>query len=354
MADKDKREIGLKAIATAREERSRSKTGRITGPVWLFAGGAVLVVVIVAWLFSDRSLGTNKDDLLARQRADAASLGAKWDPLRDKIEAITLEAAKGFKGELIAPDAASWDFRSVPGIYLRVRVADAKDVTSLRKAARESVKDAFTSCLLREPNAVQAALVKGEPDASTFPEQPWNLRQAYQATRILSEDWVKEVKESSDKLRLRVFEQQYEKAQRDEIPMAIDIVTRAQFFLLVLDEDVPEAKELADGGKITPEVLQQVAHPARVHVVNLKTNAEVVRVERTGDADFVFAGERAVVDPEVRAAMKRQVNNCALAREVWAAIKPPKPDAADAGAASVGDAGTKAATDAGTKADAGP
>ena len=145
-----------------------------------------------------------------------------------------------------------------------------------------------------------------------------------------------------------------EKAQREEIPMAIDIVTRAQFFLLVLDEDVPEAKEMADGGKITQEVLQQVAHPARVHVVNLKTNAEVVRVERTGDADFVFAGERAVIDPEVRAAMKRQVNNCALAREVWAAIKPPKAEPTDGGVTSAADAGAKAATDAGTKTDAGP
>lgn len=325
MADKEKRELGLKAIKSAREERARSKHGRVTGPVWLAAGGAVLVVVVVAWLLSDRSLGKAKEELLAKQHADVAALGPKWFPLRDRIEGFTLEAAKEFKGDYVAPNAATWDFRTVPGIYLRMRVADAKNVDSLRKQARESVKDAFTSCLLREPNAAHDALTRGEPDASTLPDQPWNLRQAYRATRILGDDWANEIRESTDKLRLRVFKQQYDKAQREEIPTAIDIVTRAQLYLFVLDEDVPEAKELSDGGTITEDALQQVAHPARVHVVDLKTGNEVVRLRRTAEADFVFAGERTVTDPDVRAAMKRQVNNCALAQDVWSAIQPAKP-----------------------------
>jgi len=37
--------------------------------------------------------------------------------------------------------------------------------------------------LLRSTNA---AAVADAPDAAAFPEQPWNLRQAYTATRILS------------------------------------------------------------------------------------------------------------------------------------------------------------------------
>jgi hypothetical protein len=56
--------------------------------------------------------------------------------------------------------------------------------------------------------------------------------------------------------------------------------------------------------------------------VNLKTGQEVIRLRRSAEADFRFAGERAVADPSVRAAMKRQVNNCALAQVVWASIKP--------------------------------
>jgi hypothetical protein len=59
--------------------------------------------------------------------------------------------------------------------------------------------------------------------------------------------------------------------------------------------------------------------------VNLKNGNTLLRLRRSGEASFMFAGERAVTDPETRAAMQRQVNNCALAQQVQAAI------AADAG-----------------------
>jgi hypothetical protein len=319
----DKRELGLKAVHSARAERSKSKYGKIPGPVWLVAGGAVVVTLILAWQLSDRTLSTEKEEILSQQRAAVSTVGAEWYPLRDKLEKITLDAAARYEGDKVDFDAAKMDFRSAPGIYLRLRVDEAKDVESLRKHAKDSVKDAFTGCLLREPNA---ALARGDADAGFGPDQPWNLRQAYTSTRILTDDWAKEVKASEDKDRLRVFRQQYDKAKRDEIPLAIDIIKRAQFFLLVLDEDVPEAREVAqdsrDAGTITEEALQQVPHPARVHIVNLRTGAEIARVRKTAEADFQFVGEQAVRDPEIRAAMKRQVNNCALAQQVWGAIRP--------------------------------
>lgn len=318
----EKRQVGLKAVTQARAERQRSKTGRISGKVWLAGGAGIVLTILVAYFASDRRLGTAKEELLAQQRAAVTTVGKEWEPLRDKIEKITLDAAKDYAGDVVDPEAAKWDFRSVPGIYLRLRVDDAKDAKTLRDKARDSLKDAFTGCLLRESNT---ALAKGEPDAGTAPDQPWNLRQAYASTRVLTPEWVDEVRNSGDELRLRVFQQQYEKAKRDEIPLAIDIIKRAQFYLLVLDEDVPEAKEYAgDAGTITEEALQQVAHPARVTIVNLKTGAVMVRLKKSAEAGFVFAGEHQVFDPEVRAAMRRQVNNCALAQEVWASIKAPK------------------------------
>ena len=326
----DKRELGLKAVHSARADRKSNKYGKISGPAWAVGGGLVVAAIVISYLVSDRSLGAAKEEILSQQRAAVATVGAEWTPLRDKIEKITVEAANAeAKDDMVDPEAAKWDFRGLPGIYLRLRLADAKNVDSIRKNARESVKDSFTGCLLRYTNT---ALAKGEADAATLPDQPWNLRQAYQATRVMNDDWAKEVKDSSDKDRLRVFQQQYDKAKRDEIPMAIDIVKRAQFYLLVLDEDVPEARDLAgDAGKITEEALQQVPHPARVHVVNLKTGKELARLRREPEAGFQFVGEGQVRDPATIAAMKRQVNNCQLAQEVWTAIRPPPPDAADAG-----------------------
>lgn len=325
----NKKQIGLRAISSARDDRAHKKAPRITGPVWLAAGGAIAVTLVAAWLFSDRSLAKAKEELLMQQRAAVATVGKEWYPVRDRIEKITLDATGPYRGDFVDPEVRRWDFRSSPGIYLRLRLDEAKDAKSLREHAKESVRDSFTGCLLREPNA---ALARGEPDAGFGPDQPWNLRQAYASTRVLNDEWTNEVKEAGDDLRLRVFEQQYDKAKREEIPLAIDIVKRAQFFLLVLDEDVPEAKDFAgDAGVITEEALQQVGHPARVTIVNLKTGAELVRVRRTSEASFVFAGDHAVADPEVRAAMRRQVNNCALAQDVWASIRPPSENKGEPG-----------------------
>jgi len=111
--------------------------------------------------------------------------------------------------------------------------------------------------------------------------------------------------------------------ERDEIPLAIDVVKRAQFFLLVLDEDVPEAARLAEGGAITEEALQLVPHPARVYLYDLAGGKEIARVRREGASRIIPVGERMVTDPETREAMQRQANNCALANLVTAALAPP-------------------------------
>ncbi len=323
-----KRELGLKAVHSARAERSKSKYGKIEGPVWLVAGGAVIVTLVIAYLLSDRTLQAEKDDILSQQRAAVSTVGAEWYPLRDKLEKITLDAAASFEGDKVDLEAAKMDFRASPGLYLRLRVAEAKDAASIRKYANDSAKDGFSGCLLREPNE---ALARGDVDAGAAAEQPWNLHRAYSATRVMTEEWANEVKAAEDKDRLRVFRQQYDKAKRDEIPLAIDIIKRAQFYLLVLDEDVPEARELSDGGVITEEALQQVPHPARVLIVNLRTGATIARLRRTAEAGFEFVGERPVHDPDTRAAMKRQVNNCALAQSVWSALRPTNDTDADAG-----------------------
>ena len=96
---------------------------------------------------------------------------------------------------------------------------------------------------------------------------------------------------------------------------------------------------------ITEEGLQQVPHPARVLIVNLKTGAELARLRKTAEADFQFVGEQARRDPEVRAAMKRQVNNCALAQSVWSALRPAAPASSTTGTATdSADAGSAPAT----------
>lgn len=308
---------GLPSIAQAREERSQGQP-RWTTQAGLLAAAAVIGGLVAHWLVSQHELASGKQSLLAKQRAVEATLGAEWYPLRDKLEADVLAAARGFAGDLVDAQARRREWRSQPGLYLRMRVADAADLPHVRAAAAESRKDAFAACLLREPNERG---IRGDLDGGAFAEQPWNLGQAYSATRILSDDWVREVRDAEDDLRLRIFRDQYEKAVRDEIPLAIDVVKRAQFFLLVLDEDVPEAFAYADGGALTEQALQLVGHPARVHLFELPSGKEILRLKRSGEARVIPAGERVVTDPETRDAMQRQANNCALAGQVEAEIR---------------------------------
>jgi hypothetical protein len=288
--------------------------------MYLFGVSAILGSLVVYHYVSDYQLDAQKHDILSEQHAMKATIGAEWFPLRDEIESYVLAAAKSYEGDFVDSAASRWDFRSMPGLYLRMRVADAKDAASLRAAAAESQRDGFVGCLLREPNRAGAM---GDRDGGAFPEQPWNLGRAYKATRVLTDEWAEQVKAADDKMQVRVVQEQYDKASAVDMKTAAEIVKQAKFLLLVLDEDGENASAAkpSDGGAIDEASLQLVAHPSRVHVVDLRTKSVVVRLRREGNAAFMFAGEHAMTDPETRDAMQRQVNNCSLADKVRAAIE---------------------------------
>ncbi len=331
---------GLAAIQQARDERGRGSRGKYT-PSFVIGAAVLVACSLVGYkIVNDRDLNVAKEKIFARREAAMKTIGAEWFPMRDRIEASVLEAAKGYAGDFVDPsvsaDAPTWAFRGQPGIYLRLRVADAKDAATIRKLAPFAKKDAFAGCFLREPNVAAA---RGELDGGAFAEQPWNLAQAYSAARVLGDEFAAEVREAPDSLHLRVFEQQYDMALNDQLPIAARVVKGAQFFLLALDEDVPEAAALSDGGAITEDVLQTLPHPTRVYLIDLKTGREMVRMKRIGQATTVAATGHVVTDPAQRDAIQRQVNNCNLADQIMASIAPaPPPVPAPSNAAAV-DAG---------------
>ena len=307
---------GLPAIQHAREERAAGRA-RWTLQAGIVAGLAVLGGLVAHMLVEAHDLRADRQSLLAKQRAVQATLGAEWDPLRGRIEEDVLTSARDYAGDMVDPDAKKGEFKTQPGLYLRMRVADARDAASVRRIAADAQKDGFTGCLLREPNERG---VRGEIDGGAFSEQPWNLGRAYSATWTLTDEWAQLVKDADDDLRMRVLKQQYDKAVREEIPLAIDIVKRAQFLLLVLDEDSPLADTSADAGRTPEQALQLVAHPTRVMLFHLPDSKLTLRLRRSAEARVIPAGERLVTDPEIRDAAQRQANNCALARAVEAAL----------------------------------
>jgi len=310
---------GLKSVYEGREQRLAGKFSRVSEKMWLAMGVCLAVILGGYWFFASRKLEGQKKSLLANRNAVAATIGAEWYPLRDRIEKFILAENGSFSGDFVDPSAKAYDLQRKNGIYLRVRVLEAKDSETLRRAAKESARDGFVGCLVVQPNP---DLAKGLPEAGAFPEQPWNLRQAYASTRILTDDWVSEVRTSNDDLRLRVFEQQFDRATKEEIPLAARIIRQADYLLFVLDEDEEEARKYTDGGPLTSEALQTVPHPARVVLVDLGKDAVILRLRRASSARFESVSGTPVSDPEMLAAMQRQVNNCQLATEVKKAIKP--------------------------------
>jgi hypothetical protein len=315
MRTKDK--PGLKSVYEGREARLQGRFNRPTASILIYAlVGAAAVLLVYRFVYG-RQLESSREALLSKVRAAKVSVGAEWTPLRDNLENITTSAAGAYENDMIAPDARTWDFRAKPGLYLRVRVAQAKAPAEVREAARYSVKDAFTGCLLRSAQGAPPREANQEPESDTgvFPEQPWNLKQAYQTTRILTPEWEAEVRDAQDDVRLRVFQEQYDRAQKKDLPLVIDILKKADFYLLALDEDVDEAKTLADGGTVTVSQLQQLKHPVRVFLFDLKSKKLMLRVRRSAEAGLMLA-RGTMGSAETQAAMQRQVNNCALAQEV--------------------------------------
>jgi hypothetical protein len=116
-----------------------------------------------------------------------------------------------------------------------------------------------------------------------------------------------------------LLDREFDSAVKDDIPAVIDLLTRAQFFLLVLDEDpagpIPK-------GKPPLEAIQTSPHTARVFLFGLKPGLDrpLLRIRRDVAGRFIPTGESAPTDPELIEAQQRQVNSCQLALSVREAL----------------------------------
>jgi hypothetical protein len=328
MKEEPTRTRGLTAIEESRVSRKQGRLPAIPPRFMLWTATVIVAWGIYYWRRTQGEIESQKAAIFARQRGIVTELGSKFEPLRERIEDWTVKEAGPYAGDIAAPELGKWDFATQPGIYLRLRLSDATAVTSMRKAAQASLRDAFTACLFRVPNAdpTSGPPCKASHDCApgTFcneldhcmpPAQPYNMRAAYHGTRVLGEDWTVSLRTAGDDMKMRLLEREFDSAVKDDIPLVIDLLTRAQFFLLVLDED---PAELESGAKPALDALQAMAHPARVTLFGLKPGMDrvLLRLRRDIDARFIPAGESAPTDPGLMAAQQRQVNSCQLALNV--------------------------------------
>lgn len=334
------RNRGLPSIQQARDARAEGKTRWPSPKFWAYAALVLAISFILHWKWSGDDVKRTQAKLLADQRGVAAELGPRWLPLRQRIEGWVTALAKSPGPEVIDREAlAAWDFRTRPGIYLRLRVEDALTPDDIRAGARESLRDGFTACLMRVPNASATAGKEckrtrdcparefcNEQDHCSRPAQPFNLRVAYRTMHILTDEWVREVQAADTELRTRLYVANFEDAIRDDLPLAAEFLTQAQYLLVVLDE-TPKGMSLpgADAGS-AEEVVQGVPHASRVAVFRLSDDKVLLRVRRESGGELIGIAPQA--DSEVLAARARQANSCALALAVREAM-------GDKGAAAV-------------------
>ena len=325
MKEEPSRTRGLVAIEEAKASRQSGRMPAIPTRFILWTLTIFVAWGIYYWRKTQGEVESQKAALFARQRGVVVELGGKFDPLRERVEEWTTKEAGPYAGDVVSPELGKWEFVTQPGIYLRLRLSDATTAQSIRKASQASLRDAFTACLFRVPNAdptsgppckashdCAAGTFCNEVDHCMPPAQPYNMRAAYHGTRILGEDWTVKVRSAGDDMQMRLFEREFESAVKDDIPLVIDLLTRAQFFLLVLDED---PAELPPGPKPGLDVIQALPHPARVKLFGLKPGMDrvLLRMRREIDGRFIPAGETAPADPDLIAAQQRQVNSCQLA-----------------------------------------
>lgn len=340
---RDPRQRGLPSLNEAREQRRRllvSGKARIYGgspQFWLWTAVALSIFGIVYWKYALGQLESQKSAVMAKQRAVMQALGPKIIPFRDRVEAWVMQLSEAALPNVVTPAAKLEAIAAGPGVYLRLRLANAKEPATLRTAAARSLRDGFTSCLFvrheqtdgkfcRSPADCSGGLLCNDWSVCALPSQPYNLRLAYRTLRILSPEWTDDLHRASTDLSVRAFELELDAVTKNDVPAAVELLSRARYFTAVLDEDpqngVPPAFEHVKGRaeESVEERIQRVPHAARVGIWDVRENKLILRLRAVAGGDFVAVGNRIPPSPETLAAEQRQVNSCALALEVKEAI----------------------------------
>jgi hypothetical protein len=308
---------------------------------WLWAAVVLGAFFVVYWRVVQGALESDKNQVMAKQRAIAQSLGPRIVPFRDKLEGWVQELAKPWPGPMASHAVPVADLSKSPGVYLRIRLKNATKPENIRKAAARSLRDGFTSCLFVDKGSTdlaqgpacktsgdcQSGQLCNEWNVCKPPSSPYNLRLAYRALRVLSTEWTDELHQAGSDLAVAGYDRDLDKVVKTDIPVAIDLLQRAKFFTVVLDEEPKGGlpKELPDSSETEEERIGRVPHMARVGIWNLATGEQLLRLRTEAAGRFLPVGKTVVSDPVSQAAQARQANSCALALEAKQALTPAVP-----------------------------
>ncbi|HEY5956739.1 MAG TPA: hypothetical protein VIV60_09310 [Polyangiaceae bacterium] len=299
---------------------------------WLWAAVILSVFGVVYWRIAEGKLESQKTGVAAKQRAVRLSLGPRLSPFVERVEHWAVDLANGPIDEAIATDVV-WDsIARKPGVYLRLLMSKTADVGALRRAAAISLNDGFTSCFFIREGAPDptvgpkcltsvtcpSGLLCNEWDVCSAIPRPYNMRLAYRAWRILSDDFTRSLQDATDDLQVRALDRELDQITKVDVPVAIEVLQRAKTVTIVLDEvpaELSKPQQTHPGEPVLTDEqrVQGARHDARVGIWDAVTGQQLVRWRGRAQSRLVSVGRKVQLDPEIAAAQTRQANSCFLA-----------------------------------------
>lgn len=336
---------GLPSLNEAKAARARvAVTGKVRlrwmRPVfWLWTGLILAAFGVIYWRIAAGQLQSQKSGVAAKQRAVRKTLGPKLLPFVEQVENWAMELARGSAAEAIAQEVEWEALAKKPGVYLRLLASKAETPASIRRAAAISLNDGFTSCFFIREGApdptlgpkcetsasCEPGLLCNEWDVCSVVPRPYNMRLAYRAWRILSDDFTRQLQDSTDDLQVRLLDRELDQVTKVDVPVAIEVLQRAKTVTVVLDESPEGALGVGTHPGEPPlteeQRVQGLPHYARVGIWDVGSQRQLVRWRGQAHSRIVTLGRvQPVLEPEVDAARTRQANSCVLATALKGSI----------------------------------
>ena len=200
----------------------------------------------------------------------------------------------------------------------RKSINDTNSVAQIRKAAQASLLDGFTSCLFVSPTGLQTqgtacrttsqclpGQLCNEWNVCAAPPRPYNMRLAYRSLRVLTTEWSDELQQAESELAVDAYDRDLDSVAKHDVPVAVEIMNKARFVTLVIDEDPVGglAKPAAGSMETAEEQLQRLPHFARIGIWDLATRTPLLRLRAEAAADFVAMSGHRATSAETEAAL---------------------------------------------------
>jgi hypothetical protein len=333
------RERGLSAFNEARQVRRRAivfgrvRIREVATRFWLMTFVGLAIFGVVYYRYSEAQLAERRQEVKARQRAVAAAIGSGALDLRTRIEGWVRELAGDGVVDRVVPGASLDDISQQPGIYFRLLLADAKDQSGLGRAATQSLRDGFTSCLFtgragdprqgtacKETSQCGPGELCNEWSVCAAPSPPYGVRLLYDATRLLLPEWDTALETAQNDMHVRAIELDLEDTAKHELPAAVTLVQSSKYFTALLDEPASEDTAPPGEGETAAERVQALDHFVRVGIWDIERGERLLTLRLEAAGRYVAVGQRRSKTIEAERAQRRQANNCALATQVKAVL----------------------------------